>query len=206
MSAVATDLIAAVQAAGGNLSVADGRLKVEASAPLPADVVEGLRSHKGEVVALLTARVAEAAERARLGAEAYAAADHDLEERIALTGRSDLPPELVENYARLQLMKPPRGVSIEWWYRTIDGGGRFLDAWGTEAVRLGYTAMDIFGVGRDAPEARHDLKGLVALLDGAEVIALTADKATIRNPAGRVLSIYRSPAAVGQVALWELSR
>jgi len=55
MSAVAHDLIAAVHAAGGNLTVLDGRLKVEASAPLPADMVERLRARKAEVLALLIA-------------------------------------------------------------------------------------------------------------------------------------------------------
>ena len=55
MNAIAHDLIFAVRNNGGNLTVAGSRLKIEAPSPLPTNVVEALRFHKGEVVAFLSA-------------------------------------------------------------------------------------------------------------------------------------------------------
>ena len=55
MSAVARELIAAVQSSGGNVTLVGGKLKVEAPTPLPTDVVARLREAKGEVLAVLIA-------------------------------------------------------------------------------------------------------------------------------------------------------
>jgi hypothetical protein len=151
-------------------------------------------------------RVAESQEQARRGAAAYAAAAPDYEERAAIIeydGKVSRP--WAEPLARLCTMACPPAYSLDRWYRLIDDAGRFADEWAVIAEALGWTPMEVFGVGRAAPEARHDLKGLVALLDGWTVTAIAADKATVQNPrTGKVLSIYRKPAAVGQVMLWEL--
>lgn len=55
MTARASAALDAVHAAGGTVVVVDGRLKLTASAPLPASVIEDLRSAKAEVLALLSA-------------------------------------------------------------------------------------------------------------------------------------------------------
>jgi hypothetical protein len=53
----ATDLLAAVRAAGGDLVAAGDRLRVTAPEPLPAELMERLRAAKSELLAALAAPV-----------------------------------------------------------------------------------------------------------------------------------------------------
>ncbi len=46
-------LVREVQAAGGQIAFADGRLKLSAPAPLPDGLVNDLRTHKAEVLSFL---------------------------------------------------------------------------------------------------------------------------------------------------------
>ena len=46
-------LVREVQAAGGQIAFADGRLKLSAPAPLPDELVNDLRTHKAEVLSFL---------------------------------------------------------------------------------------------------------------------------------------------------------
>ncbi len=63
----ATALIREVKAAGGQIAVADGRLKLSAPAPLPDGLVNDLRTHKAEVVSFLQGQAS-----SRWGAETAA--------------------------------------------------------------------------------------------------------------------------------------
>jgi hypothetical protein len=92
----------------------------------------------------------------------------------------------------------PDLVEHNHWRRAVDDGRRFLAAWGTQAQQLGWTARDLFGL-HSPPEqpqpsyrrlSRYDETGLIWLLQGREVIALTADTAAIRSPSGSI-SVYR---------------
>jgi hypothetical protein len=65
--------------------------------------------------------------------------------------------------------------------------GVFLDQWGYVAERLGWTAEELFGLHPDAPMARYDRMGLIWLLKGERVIALTAREARL----SRGLVFYR---------------
>lgn len=69
-------------------------------------------------------------------------------------------------WARLQTHRP-FGVSSEAWQRAVVSAGLFLDRWGEDAARLGWTAGQLF----DAPY------GLVWRLDGGLVEALGIDHA-----------------------------
>jgi hypothetical protein len=75
----------------------------------------------------------------------------------------------------------------------------FLSRWGAAAHALGWTALDLFGVHPTVPAARFDVMGLVLLICGGEVIALTASSATIRRRSGAVLT-YRRGDQTGAVA------
>ena len=68
----------------------------------------------------------------------------------------------------------------------------FLGRWGDTAHQLGWTAVDLFGVHPVAPAARFDIMGLLPLLQGGAVIALTEDAATIRRQSGATLTYPRS--------------
>jgi hypothetical protein len=97
------------------------------------------------------------------------------------------------------LVEPPAHISVERWQRAVEDGRSFLAAWGEQADALGWTSRDLFGL--DTPPgdphpsysrlSRYDNTGLCWLLQGKEVIAMTADTATIRNPSTGAITIYR---------------
>jgi hypothetical protein len=100
-------------------------------------------------------------------------------------------------FARLQL-KPPDMVDVDRWRQCIEDGRRFLRQWGEVAQRLNWSSADLFGLHKP-PErphpsyqrlSRYDCCGLIWLLAGREVIALTADSATIRNPVTGTTTTY----------------
>jgi len=84
------------------------------------------------------------------------------------------------------------------WDLAVADGRRFLAQWGEQAQALGWSARDLFGL-HEVPASpsptyrrlsRYDATGLVWLLKGREVIALTETTAAIRTPSGGVLT-YR---------------
>ena len=92
----------------------------------------------------------------------------------------------------------PDYVEEERWQRAVKDGRRFLIQWGDQAVALGWTAKDLFGLhkppGKPHPSytrlSRYDEAGLIWLLCGRQVIALAEATAAIRGPTGAV-TIYR---------------
>ena len=107
-------------------------------------------------------------------------------------------------------LRPPALVPIERWQRCVEDGKRFLAKWGEQAEALNWSSADLFGLHqppkRPHPSynrlSRYDCTGLCWLLQGKEVIVLTADTATIRNPATGSLTTYRrfNKWALGPVA------
>jgi hypothetical protein len=97
------------------------------------------------------------------------------------------------------LVEPPAHISVERWQRAVEDGRSFLAAWGEQADALGWDSRDLFGldIPPDDPHpsysrlSRYDNTGLCWLLQGKEVIAMTADTATIRNPNTGAITIYR---------------
>jgi hypothetical protein len=95
----------------------------------------------------------------------------------------------------------PDLVSVADWQRAVDDGRRFIVQWGEQAEALGWTAEDLFGL-HDPPEqpgpsyrrlSRYDVIGLIWLLHGRPVVALTADCAVIDRVDGP--TFYRHPQA-----------
>ena len=101
-----------------------------------------------------------------------------IEERAALAADS-VPACYLDAWARLQCRRPLYATE-EAWRQAIDDAGRFLDAWGTDAAAIRWTAGELF----DAPrEGRSG--GLVWQLKGERVIALGEDRARLSD--GRTL-------------------
>jgi hypothetical protein len=106
-----------------------------------------------------------------------------------------------EKYARVHSAieaRCPDHVPVERWQHAVDDGRAFLVRWGEKAEALGWTAKDLFGL-QTPPEkphpsyrrlSRYDETGLIWLLCGREVVALTEATAAIQNPTGAV-TIYR---------------
>jgi hypothetical protein len=92
----------------------------------------------------------------------------------------------------------PDLVPVARWQVAVEDGRAFLARWGESAEALGWTARDLFGL--DTPPAkphpsysrlsRYDATGLIWLLRGRAVIALTEATAAIQNPTGAV-TVYR---------------
>ena len=116
------------------------------------------------------------------------------------------PREWAEGLATLESMEAPSWWPEREWRQVIQDAGRFIDEWAAQADVLGWTVGDVFGCCHRAPRARVDALGLVALVRGGHVVALTADTATIRTPTG-ALQTYRRRADVEarDGLLWEVA-
>jgi hypothetical protein len=93
----------------------------------------------------------------------------------------------------------PDHVPVDRWQQAVEDGRAFLGKWGTQAESLGWTSADLFGL-HTPPEqphpsynrlSRYDCTGLVWLLEGRPVMALTETTAAIENPAGAIMTYRR---------------
>jgi hypothetical protein len=131
------------------------------------------------------------------------------EERAAITEYdAGAPRAWAEALARLDPSRPPGDVSPKRWLRFIDDCGLFLDSgWATHAAKLNWHPLDLFGCDRERPFARLDHAGLLWLLNGRQLLALTADTAAIATPSGGSLTFRRRPVEPGHVVLaWDLKQ
>jgi hypothetical protein len=110
-----------------------------------------------------------------------------------------------EGFARLHPDHPPPDVPVTRWQTFIDDIGRFLDGGFAErAAELGWGPLDLFGADRDRPFARIDQQGLLWLIAGNDLIALSHDTATIETSSCARQTYRRKPNAPGRVLAWEM--
>jgi hypothetical protein len=109
-----------------------------------------------------------------------------------------------DGFTLLDANRPPAGFTSAEWRCTIRDAELFLSTWGRQAVDLGWTTLDVFGVHRLAPVARYSCMGLLPLIQGGRVIAITAESARIEQPSGARLTYTRRPPEAGCVAVWDL--
>ena len=84
------------------------------------------------------------------------------------------------------------------WQQCIADASRFLASWDDKALALGWTAQELFGLHESPAKphpsygrlSRYDCTGLLWLLQGRHVIALTATTAAILGDTGNVTT-YR---------------
>ena len=92
----------------------------------------------------------------------------------------------------------PEHVPVDRWQAAVDDGRHFLARWAERAEALGWTPRDLFGLmpvpGHAEPSfsrlSRYDETGLIWLLQGRPVVALTEATAAIQSPTGAI-TIYR---------------
>jgi hypothetical protein len=196
MSAV--PLIEAVQRAGGAITLRGDRLRLSAPDPLPDNLLQKLRAHKAEVIDHL--RQARAP---KLAQHATDALTHGTIHSVELAS-------WVAGVARLATMAPPRTYPAHAWQQLIVDVERFLDDWAQQAAALGWPGWELFGCHKRAPWGRIQGMGLVVLLRGDEIAALTATEAAIRTRTGahqtyrRKLSDPLHPAE--RCLVWELAK
>jgi hypothetical protein len=133
---------------------------------------------------------------------------HDEDERAAIIEYDGaVPRQWAEALARLDPTKPPGEVPAKRWVRFIDDCGQFLDCgWGSRADALGWGPLDLFGCDRERPFARIDRAGLLWLINGGKLVALTTETATIETQTGHRQTCQRRPVEIGSVVLaWDLN-
>jgi len=114
------------------------------------------------------------------------------------TARGTVAGHWYENTLEALRLRCPEFVEADRWQQAVRDADCFLDVWGAQATALGWSARDLFGL-HPTPErpganyqrlARYDCTGLIWLLQGRLVVALTADTAAIQVKSGGILT-YR---------------
>jgi len=193
----ALPLIEAVQRAGGAITLQGDRLRLSAPEPLPENLLRKLRIHKAQVIDHL--------QHAREGVGEPAA--ESIEKGAAAPVK--MVPTWAEGVARLATMAPPRTYPAHAWQQLVVDAERFLDDWAAQAAALGWPTWELFGCCRHAPWGRIQGMGLVLLLRGDEIAALTAAEAVIRTRTGARQTYRRKPCdplhPAERCLLWELA-
>jgi hypothetical protein len=108
--------------------------------------------------------------------------------------------------ASLRIGSPPDSVSDRAWQTTIADAEALIDLWGADLEALGWSTLEIFGT-NDNPRARRlDRVGLLDLLEGRAVLAVTATHASIRATARDVTRFDRRLVAAGGIPVWAVQR
>ena len=175
-------LLRRAQDAGLRLEVADTALKI--TGPKEAEpLVRLLAEHKAQVLEALTSGQ-------RRGAEIAGNAENKPEgpQRHLLQRREERASTYNQVLAGLRA-ECPTYVDVADWQRAIEDGRRFVTEWGEQAEALGWTDADLFGL-HTPPEkpvasyrrlSRYDETGLIWLLRGRPVVALTETTAAIQG-------------------------
>jgi hypothetical protein len=92
----------------------------------------------------------------------------------------------------------PDHVEPKRWAQTVVDSEAFVAQWGEQARALEWSSRDLFGLHTPPPNpapsynrlSRYDCTGLVWLLQGCSITALSSETAVIRSPSG-ALTRYR---------------
>ena len=92
------------------------------------------------------------------------------------------------------------------WQQFVDDLRLFLDGpFCAVAAALGWGPHDLFGCDLERPFARIDLAGMLWLLNGGRLIALSEHTATIETPTGARQTYRRKAGESDRVLAWELT-
>ena len=181
---LAADLIRTVERAGGHLEPDGDGLVVKAPEPLPESIMVELRARKAEVIDFLNRPVTRV---------------------VLLHCPPGMPETWTQGVADLLAMAPPASCSAERWETLREDAYTFLRDWAARAHELGWTALDLFGVHPVKPWVRFDRMGLVPILDGARITALSDIEAVIEKPSGARVTWRRRGQVPDETCLvWDL--
>ena len=158
----AAEVLRYARGAGVSVRFDGDRLRVGAAGPAPEAVIVALRQHKDEIIELLRP-----------------------------------PTAFAGVFAALERGAPAYIEDARWW-QACEDGRKFLATWGDRAVELGWSPRELFGLHSPpsnphpsyARLSRYDETGLIGLLDGKVVTALTATTADIQHKTGAI-TVYR---------------
>ncbi len=187
---IALDILDRAQRHGVIITPAGGTLKLLAEHKPPDDIIAALSAHKAEILGLLSGEVW---------------TDEHEERAAQVEFDGGIPRAWAEGLARLDSSRAPADVPLWRWLRFMDDCGRFVDEWAWRASRLGWTPLALFGCDRTKPFARLDRAGLLWLVEGRRILALTPETAAIEISGGKSLIYRRKPYLdVEALAVWDL--
>ena len=173
------EIIVAVQRVGATLRVEGESLVASNASRIAPAIKTAIREHKPELISALLA-------------PAFGPGCKVTIVQIPVTGL-----RYRQTSAHLQL-RAPACVPEDRWQQCIEDGRAFLAKWSTEAESFSWTSDDLFGLA-PIPNTPHpsyrrlsrcDRTGLIWLLEGRPVVALTEATASIRNPSGSI-TVFR---------------
>ena len=83
---------------------------------------------------------------------------------------------------QLRGRRPPKLRRPEMWHGVVlDAVQIYAQGWVERALSLGWSILDLYGVGKDS----HDFAGLAVWLDGRKLVMLDADRAVARAYDGK---------------------
>jgi len=115
-----------------------------------------------------------------------------------------VPEAWAQGIADLLSMSPHPDWPDTAWKILQQDAKDFLRGWAAQAHQLCWTAQDLFSVHADAPYARLDGMGLVPLLRGMPVVALTDTSASIKASRGTLTHRKRQSWPPECCLVWEL--
>jgi hypothetical protein len=188
----AAEILSAVRQAGAALRVEGDSLVASNASRIAPAIKAAIRANKPQIIASLAKPKPSLAYRAATASPDGTGCGVTIIE-IPATGL-----RYRRTYAHLQL-RPPAYIPEDRWRMAIEDGRAFLHRWGESAERLGWTSADLFGLHTPPAKphssysrlSRYDCTGLVWLLQGREVVALTETTASIRNHNTGNVTVYR---------------
>ena len=165
---------------GISVTLQGDKLKLASSEQPPAHIIEAIRQHRDDIVGHLK-RVD-----ARL-----------------------IPPRgWIDGVARLADMMTPAKFPAERWTRAVADATTFLETFAPNAHQFGWQDWELFGCHRQAPWHRIQGLGLVPLLQGNTIVALTSSEAAVRTRTGATLTFRRKQTdplyPAERCLIWEL--
>ncbi len=123
---------------------------------------------------------------------------------VLLVVPDGVPEGWVQGVGDLLVMQPHPDWKEDDWRTLQEDALRFIREWADQAHRLGWEAEDLFGVHPTKPTVRFDCMGLVPLLRGRAVLAITEDSAAIRTASGGSLTFRKRAVMPAERCLvWE---
>jgi hypothetical protein len=177
----AFDILSWAQQLGVSITPAGDTLKLRAERKPPDDLLADMRTHKAEILAILSGEILTDEHEERAGQ-----AEFD----------GGIPRAWAEGLAPLNPSQAPADVPPRRWLLFIDDCGRFADEWAWRASRLHWTPLALFGCDRTKPFARLDRAGLLWLVEGRRIVALTTETAAIEIPENG------SPTGASRPSMW----
>jgi hypothetical protein len=165
---------------GISITLQGDKLKVASSEQPPAHFVEAIRQHRADIV------------------------DH-----LKRVDAKLIPPRgWIDGVARLADMLTPARFPAARWTKVVADATRFLETWAANAHRLGWQDWELFRCHRQAPWHRIQGLGLVLLLQGNTIVALTATEAAVRTRSSAAQTFRRKLAdplhPAERCLIWEL--